>query len=215
MPQIKRYPNRKLYDTEAKRYVTLQDISQMIRNGQEVHVVDYESGEDLTNLTLTQIIVEQEKRNASGLVPRFLLTSIIRAGGDRLSDVRRSLEAASESASDDFETVREQADAAIEQGQQMIDQMQALLRIDERMADVLHLLNMPSLLDLQRLQARLDALAARLQSHDYTGKRTVQREESAVRIANEGPDCDEQAHQEPDADTHDCDRQSGQPSQNG
>ncbi len=62
MPLIKRYPNRKLYDTEAKRYVTLENITEMIQKGEEVQVVDYESGEDLTNLTLTQIILEQEKK---------------------------------------------------------------------------------------------------------------------------------------------------------
>ncbi len=126
MPLIKRYPNRKLYDTEAKSYVTLDDITRMIRDGHDVQVVDNESGEDLTNITLTQIIFEQEKRNANGLVPRFLLTSIIRSGGERWSGVRRTLEAATESASDDFETVREQTDAAMDQGQQMIDQVQAV-----------------------------------------------------------------------------------------
>ncbi len=167
MPLIKRYPNRKLYDTEAKSYVTLQDITRMIREVQDVQVVDNESGEDLTNLTLTQIILEQEKRTTSGRVPRFLLTSIIRAGGDRLSEVRRTLEAASESATDDLETVREQTDAAMEQGQQMIDQVQALLRVDERIADVLQLLNLPSMLDMQKLQARLDGLAERLGNEEF------------------------------------------------
>ena len=48
MPMIKRYPNRKLYDTEAKRYVTLEQITHMIEAGHEVQVIDNESGEDLT-----------------------------------------------------------------------------------------------------------------------------------------------------------------------
>lgn len=166
MPLIKRYPNRKLYDTEAKRYVTLQEITRLIQAGNEIQVVDYESGEDLTNLTLTQIILEQEKRSGSGsgLIPRFLLTSIIRAGEDRLSQVRRSLRAAGESAAAETESLREQAEAAIDQGQQMVDQVQALLRIDERIADVLHLLNLPSARDLKQTQARLDALAAKLEA---------------------------------------------------
>ena len=156
MPLIKRYPNRKLYDTDAKRYVTLDDVTRLIQAGQEVHVVDYESGEDLTNLTLTQIILEQEKRSSSGLIPRFLLTSMIRAGGDRLAQMRRTLGAPGESGAEDSaekpvekgaektRSVTEQAGAAVEQGQQMVDQVQALLRIDERIADVLHMLNMPS-----------------------------------------------------------------------
>ncbi|MCB0135660.1 MAG: polyhydroxyalkanoate synthesis regulator DNA-binding domain-containing protein, partial [Caldilineaceae bacterium] len=69
MPVIKRYPNRKLYDTESKRYVTLEHIAQMIQQGEDVIVTDHESGEDLTNLTLSQIIFEQEKKG-SGLMSR-------------------------------------------------------------------------------------------------------------------------------------------------
>jgi polyhydroxyalkanoate synthesis repressor PhaR len=178
MPLIKRYPNRKLYDTEAKRYVTLQDLRRLIQAGQEVHVVDYENGEDLTNLTLTQVILEQEKRSASELIPRFLLTSIIRASGDRLSQVRRSLGGGGEAGAEESGTVAEQADTAIEQGQQMVDQVQALLRIDERIADVLHLLNVPSARDMQQLQARIDALAAKLEALDR-GQPSAAKEEPA------------------------------------
>lgn len=90
MRLIKRYPNRKLYDTEDKRYVTLNDISRLIRDGEEVQVEDHPSGEDLTALTLTQIIVEQEKRQA-GFVPRSVLTGLVKAGGERLSTLRRTL----------------------------------------------------------------------------------------------------------------------------
>jgi polyhydroxyalkanoate synthesis repressor PhaR len=57
MPLIKRYPNRKLYDTEAKSYITLEGVAALIRNGEDVQVIDHESGEDLTTLTLTQIIL--------------------------------------------------------------------------------------------------------------------------------------------------------------
>ena len=62
MPLIKRYPNRKLYDTEAKAYITLEQIAYLIREGQEDHVVDHASREDLTALTLTQVILEQERK---------------------------------------------------------------------------------------------------------------------------------------------------------
>ncbi|MGD8806379.1 MAG: polyhydroxyalkanoate synthesis regulator DNA-binding domain-containing protein, partial [Chloroflexota bacterium] len=58
---IKRYPNRKLYNTEAKQYVTLEGIAELIRQGQEVQITDHQTGEDLTAVTLTQIIFEQEK----------------------------------------------------------------------------------------------------------------------------------------------------------
>jgi polyhydroxyalkanoate synthesis repressor PhaR len=90
MPIIKRYPNRKLYDTTAKQYVSLDGIAAMIRRGDEVQVVDHATGEDLTTLTLTQIIVEQEKAQ-SGFVPSPVLTGLIRSGGNTLASLRRSL----------------------------------------------------------------------------------------------------------------------------
>jgi polyhydroxyalkanoate synthesis repressor PhaR len=90
MPLIKRYPNRKLYDTDAKRYITLDGIAELIRNGAEVQVVDHTTDEDLTAVTLTQIIFEQEKRN-SGFLPKSVLTGLVRAGGDTLNTLRRSL----------------------------------------------------------------------------------------------------------------------------
>lgn len=87
---IKRYPNRKLYDTTEKQYITLDRISDLIRDGVEIKVVDYASGEDLTAVTLTQIIFEQEKKQA-GFLPMPLLTSLVKAGGETLESVRRTL----------------------------------------------------------------------------------------------------------------------------
>lgn len=92
MPLIKRYPNRKLYDTEAKQYITLDEIAGKIRQGEEVRVIDHASGEDLTAVTLTQIIFEQEKKQG-GFLPRAVLSGLIQAGGDRLSAIQRSLAA--------------------------------------------------------------------------------------------------------------------------
>lgn len=92
MPVIKRYPNRKLYDTEAKRYITLDGIAALIRDGQEVTIIDHKSDEDLTAVTLTQIIFEQEKKEG-GFLPTAVLTSLVRTGGDTLNSLRRGLSA--------------------------------------------------------------------------------------------------------------------------
>ena len=62
---IKRYANRKLYDTQSSQYVTLDQIAQMIRAGEEVRVLDNNSKDDLTSVTLAQIIFEEEKRQKS------------------------------------------------------------------------------------------------------------------------------------------------------
>lgn len=149
MPVIKRYPNRKLYDTEAKRYVTLEQITALIQSGHEVIVIDHETGEDLTNLTFSQIIFEQEKKG-SGLLPRALLTNLIRTGGDTLEQVRRAL-LGGERASEEGGTPGHTADEAT-----------PLQRIDDLFQDVLQTLNVPTTRDLQRLQTQLDELNAKI-----------------------------------------------------
>jgi polyhydroxyalkanoate synthesis repressor PhaR len=84
---VKRYANRKLYDTERSCYVTLDDIAAMIKAGDEVRVVDNKSGEDLTSVTLAQIIFEAEKKN--NFMPLDLLRDLIRNGGGTISDFAR------------------------------------------------------------------------------------------------------------------------------
>jgi polyhydroxyalkanoate synthesis repressor PhaR len=77
---IKRYTNRKLYDTVESRYVTLDEIAAMIRAGAEVKVIDNPTREDLTSITLAQIIFEQEKKSSQTSLSTLL--GLIRQGGD-------------------------------------------------------------------------------------------------------------------------------------
>jgi polyhydroxyalkanoate synthesis repressor PhaR len=76
---IKRYENRKLYDPAARRYVTLQDLAAMIGAGEELHVADQKSGEDLTTLVLAQVILEGIKERTAS-IPRQVLSRLIRLG---------------------------------------------------------------------------------------------------------------------------------------
>jgi len=87
---IKRYSNRKLYDTQESRYVTLDEIEEMIRGGREISVVDAASGEDLTSVTLTQIILEHE-RNHRGTLPTGFLHQLIKHGEAWQDFVQRSM----------------------------------------------------------------------------------------------------------------------------
>ena len=81
---IKRYQNRKLYDTQQSCYVTLDDIAKMIRANEEVMVIDNKSKNDITAATLTQIIFEAEKK-ASQYAPLFTLREIIQNGNGSIS----------------------------------------------------------------------------------------------------------------------------------
>jgi polyhydroxyalkanoate synthesis repressor PhaR len=83
---IKRYANRKLYDTQRSRYVTLDQIADMIRAGQDVKIVDNNSKDDLTSITLAQIIFEQEKKQKTFL-PLGAMKDIIASGGASLSEL--------------------------------------------------------------------------------------------------------------------------------
>jgi polyhydroxyalkanoate synthesis repressor PhaR len=82
---VKRYANRKLYDTQRSRYVTLEQIADMIRSGEDVKIVDNNSKEDLTAITLAQIIFEEEKR--SSFLPLSALRNIIQSGGNSITQV--------------------------------------------------------------------------------------------------------------------------------
>ncbi len=83
---IRRYQNRKLYDTYDSQYVTLDDIAWMIKEGQDLKVVDNKSKKDLTAMTLAQIIFEEEKKDKS-ILPLSALKKIIRSGSDSIQDV--------------------------------------------------------------------------------------------------------------------------------
>jgi polyhydroxyalkanoate synthesis repressor PhaR len=96
MPRvIKRYANRKLYDAQASRYVSLDDLLALIRSGENISVVDAGTGEDLTSVTLAQVILERERGRRGGL-PSAFLHQVIRHGetwGEFVtSSMRASLE---------------------------------------------------------------------------------------------------------------------------
>ena len=76
---IKRYESRKLYDTEESRYVSLDDLAQWVREGQEIQVLDNASGTDVTSQILTQIILDEGKRGKD-FPPAELLHDLVRAG---------------------------------------------------------------------------------------------------------------------------------------
>jgi polyhydroxyalkanoate synthesis repressor PhaR len=99
---IKRYQNRKLYDTSAKHYITLEGIAHLIRRGNNVQVIDNVTEEDLTNVTLMQVIMEQEKKK-SGFLPLSILMGLIQAGENIWSEIGIPSQ-------EDIETLKNQLD---------------------------------------------------------------------------------------------------------
>jgi polyhydroxyalkanoate synthesis repressor PhaR len=88
---IKRYGNRKLYDTSESRYITLDEIARLVRSGNDVKVIDNENGDDLTAITFAQIILEEEKKRSS-LISLGLLRELVQHGEDTLAQLRTQVE---------------------------------------------------------------------------------------------------------------------------
>jgi polyhydroxyalkanoate synthesis repressor PhaR len=105
---IKRYANRKMYDTTASRYVTLDGITDLIRSGEDLHIIDNDTGEDLTAVTFAQIIFEEEKRK-QGLLELPALRWIIQQGGATLQEILHRVDRGREA----IENVREMAEERI------------------------------------------------------------------------------------------------------
>jgi polyhydroxyalkanoate synthesis repressor PhaR len=176
MPLVKRYPNRKLYDTEAKRYITLGGIAALIRLGEQVRVIDHASGEDLTTVTLTQVILEQEKKQ-SGFLPQAVLAGLIQAGGKTMSTLRRTLASplglahqVDEEIEFRLQNLISLGELAAEEGLHLRDKLlgrhfgsrAAPQPSDQDLARLLAERGIPSRQDVQQVLEQLEILAARI-----------------------------------------------------
>lgn len=92
---IKRYANRKLYNTETSRYITLKGIAKLLEDGEEVRVIDNETGEDITQVALSQILVDNQRAHEDP--SDTLLSQILSKGGDALyGAIKKSVDDATE-----------------------------------------------------------------------------------------------------------------------
>ena len=141
---IKKYANRKLYDTRTSRYITLEGIAELVRNGHEIRVVDRDNGRDLTQVTLSQIVLSQEKRGPARLVGAG--GDVIHEGGQALLDyVRKTLNVPSD--------LRNQMERRREDLEE---------KADETIERALRRLRIPSHTDIDRINGRLDRIAVQL-----------------------------------------------------
>jgi polyhydroxyalkanoate synthesis repressor PhaR len=176
---IKRYSNRKLYDTKDSRYVTLLQIAEMVRTGEEVQIIDNNSKEDLTEVTLAQIIYEEQKQKASSRnVPLQTLKELIHQRTEKvLSDLREGPigrlipgsgkseppKASTEGAGTDLSPVSDTAKDGEAGKQSLVDQAKGTFeewqhKIDERVKAVV-----PNILPWQQLQHEVTRLNARIE----------------------------------------------------
>ena len=141
---IKKYANRKLYDTRTSHYVTLEGIADLVRKGNEIKVVDRDNGNDLTQVILSQIVLSQEKHGPARLVD---------AGGEALQERGQAL----------LDYVRKTLNVPADLRNQMERTREDLEgRADETIERALRRLRIPSHKDIDRINQRLDAVSAQL-----------------------------------------------------
>ncbi|MHB8508727.1 MAG: polyhydroxyalkanoate synthesis regulator DNA-binding domain-containing protein [Candidatus Dormibacteria bacterium] len=141
---IKKYSNRKLYDTRSRRYITLNKIGDLLREGEEIQVVDRSSGEDLTAVTLSQVLLDSERKRTA-VAPDNVLHQLVRGPEALLGAVRQSISA----------------------GQDLIQEAQVRARqpeqaVEEAIERTMHGLRLPSQREMRRLDRRLDDLNQRV-----------------------------------------------------
>lgn len=130
---IKRYQNRKLYDTQQSCYVTLDDIAKMIRANEEVMVIDNKTKSDITAATLTQIIFEAEKK-AAQYAPLFTLREVIQNGNGSISSYLAKLGVFPQDYAEKQAAAREMAkDAILDSAKASFDDIKQTL--EERVAN--------------------------------------------------------------------------------
>ncbi len=181
---IKRYTNRKLYDTVESRYVTLDEIAQMIKGGAEVKIIDNRSKEDLTSVTLAQIIFEEEKKRSH--MPLGFLREIIRNGGDavtgfyqekvstKLGERLHEVKGRAEHLRDEVETrvrgvksmLRREDGSPLKEaaaaGEKAIEDLRG--KVDATVKQALDAVHAPALMaEVEKLQKKLEALEKKIE----------------------------------------------------
>ena len=148
---IKKYANRKLYDTQTSRYITLEGIAGLVRDGHTIEVVDRDTGQDLTQVVLSQIVLEEEKRGPARLVD---------AGADAIHDRGQAL----------LDYVRKTLNVPgdlVNQVERRRSDLEGM--VDEAIERALRRLRIPSHHDIERLNERMDKLSAEVKKANPNG----------------------------------------------
>ena len=141
---IKKYANRKLYDTRTSKYVTLDGIADLVRAGHDIRVVDRDNGNDITQVVLSQIVLTEEKRGPQRLVDAG--ADALQERGQALLDyVRKTLNVPGDLVSE------------VERRRTSLEGM-----VDEAIERTLQRLKLPTRRDVDRLNERIDRLSAEL-----------------------------------------------------
>jgi polyhydroxyalkanoate synthesis repressor PhaR len=171
---IKRYSNRKLYNTRESRYITLDELAELVKAGTNIRVVDNDRGEDLTSVTLSQILLENERKKRDAL-PRTLLIELIQKSDELFDSFKKSISSgmglftdAEGNLEKNIRRLVNRGELAAEEGENLIRRLADWVKdghsglegqIDQRARQLAKRLDIPAREDVDRLQASIDRLS--------------------------------------------------------
>lgn len=191
MHEIKKYANRKMYDRTDKRYITMAQLSKLIKSGEEVSIVDNSTGDDLTSSIVSQLIGREKKGQDKGVSPRVLM-QLLRKGGGTLSDYAKKYTSLWQNA---FTMAEDEVDKLVNmlvkdkelsrsEGSKLKkeivgyrDSLKSWVSdsIDNRISEVLGVMNLPTKDRVNVLAARVDALAEKIEKLEKTQRKSLKK----------------------------------------
>jgi len=188
---IKKYANRKLYDTTAKKYLTLDGIAQLVQQGEPIQVIDNDTKQDVTNVVLSSIILDGAKKEASILPDTMLIDLIQKRGEVVMETVKKSMAAGVEAAEFVQQEMEKRIKEAIEKGQEQADMVKAIAEslefmfkdlrarvqktveetVENNLTRLLASMNIPTRQEIHKLEASVNQLSQQI--GQFTKKMTA------------------------------------------
>jgi len=179
---IKKYANRKLYDTRAKRYLTLDDIARLVQQDEQIQVIDNDTKQDVTNVVLSSIILDSAKKEESMLPDTMLIDLIQKRGEAVMASVKKSVAAGVGAAELVQQEVEKRIKEALEKGREQADSVAAIAEslefmfkdlrariqktveetVEKNLTRLLASLNIPTRHEIQKLEASVNQLSQQI-----------------------------------------------------
>lgn len=193
MHLIKKYANRKMYDTTDKRYISRDKLAELIKKGEEVAIIDNRTGEDLTTAIVSQLIgMDSKDKEKDSAVSSKLLMQLLRKGGGTLTDYAKKyvslFQGALTMAEDEIDKLVNKLvknkELSLSEGNRLkmeiVGYTNALKgwiseSIDKRVGDVFDAMNLATNDDIKALSAKVDALAKKVKQLEKTTVKTVKK----------------------------------------
>ncbi len=192
MRKIKKYANRKLYDTTDKQYISLENLSNLIKQGEAVEIIDNTTGEDITSAVVSQLLAREQKEKEE--VPSSILIGLLRKGSGTMSDYAKksaslwktALSTAEEEIDKIVKTLVKDRDLSSAEVSRLRKEIAGYLdgsrkwvtqQVDQRLKDVLGAMNLVSKEQVAELSRKIETLTEKIESMEKasgagSGKKT-------------------------------------------